>query len=372
MTTRTTRTRAAVPGYPTSIAAFKARGHGAAQASGTLGDDAAQASKTRALRSYFAVAAKKDTRSSDYHRVVADVLARADRVDEPFLREWSSLLGLLERHRANPKAVINCGVLANLVGIAAFGDAADFAALDGLTRRLGSERVATVQHRAARFVEPDPTFPLTTIAIRQLVAASRIDAAVALLHEGIDADEFLPVVTTHAQLLGVIEDGSVLEWRHHLSMIVASPWSPYARHLIDLSEKIDHPLAAVLIEQFTEVCRDRNKEHEREQVAEEVRRLVSASGITQRQFAKWVGTSPSRLSSYVSGSVTPSASLMLRMARTSRLLQARDVPKAPLTLSEESWGAAWAAVEGQGSEAADPAERAVGTLGRDRSHLSAV
>ena len=291
----------------------------------------------------------------------------------PLVHEWNSLLGLLERHRANPKAAMNCGVLANLVGIAAFGDAADFAALDGLSRRLGGERVAAVQHRAARFIEFDPTFPLTTIAIRQMVAASRIDAAVALLHEGIDADEFLPVVTTHAQLLGVIEDGSVLEWRHHLSMIVVSPWSPYARHLIDLSETIDRPQAAALIEQFTEVCRDRNKEHEREQVAEEVRRLVSASGITQRQFAKWVGTSPSRLSSYVSGSVTPSASLMLRMARTSRLLQERDVPQAPLTLSEESWGSARAAVEGRGTDgSADPVERVSGSLGRDRSHLSAV
>jgi transcriptional regulator with XRE-family HTH domain len=100
---------------------------------------------------------------------------------------------------------------------------------------------------------------------------------------------------------------------------------------------------------------------------------VSASGITQRQFAQWVGTSPSRLSSYVSGSVTPSASLMLRIARTSRLLQERDVPKAPLTLSEESWGAARAAADGRGTEGlADPAERVSGSLGRDRSHLSAV
>ena len=49
----------------------------------------------------------------------------------PSTSEWNSLLGLLERHRANPKAALNCGVLANLVGIAAFGDAADFAALDG-------------------------------------------------------------------------------------------------------------------------------------------------------------------------------------------------------------------------------------------------
>ena len=40
-----------------------------------------------------------------------------------------------------------------------------------------------------------------------------------------------------SQLAGVIEGGSVLEWRHHLSMIVASPWSPYSRHLVDLARQ---------------------------------------------------------------------------------------------------------------------------------------
>jgi transcriptional regulator with XRE-family HTH domain len=206
-----------------------------------------------------------------------------------------------------------------------------------------------------------------------MVAAAHVDAAVALLHVGIDPDEFLPVITTQTQLLGVVDGGSVLEWRHHLSMIVASPWSPYARHLVDLAAAIGRSEVAAVVEGFTELCRDHNKEHEREQVAEEVRRLISASGITQREFAKWVGTSPSRLSTYVSGTVTPSASLMLRMARTSRLLQEREVPQAPLTLSEQSWGAARAAVDGRGTDgSADPAERISGSLGRDRSHLSAV
>ena len=130
---------------------------------------------------------------------------------------------------------------------------------------------------------------------------------------------------------------------------------------------------AAVVDQFTEVCRDHNKEREREQVAEEVRRLVSASGVTQRQFAQWVGTSPSRLSTYVSGSVTPSASLMLRMARTSRLLQERDVPQAPSTTVRAELGGRSGRSRRSGDEgSADPAERVSGALGRDRSHLSAV
>lgn len=374
MTTKTHRTPAAVPERPTSIADYRARSRSDALLAVT-----GPTTTVRGMRAFYAAAANKDPHGADFHHVVAGVLERAERIDVAVTHEWNRMLGLLERHRTNPKAALSCGVLANLVGIAAFGDAADFAALDTLTDRLGRERVAAVQHRTARFIEPDPTSPLTTLAVRRMVAAAHVDAAVALLHVGVDPDEFLPVITTQAQLLGVVDGGSVLEWRHHLSMIVASPWSPYARHLVELAAGVERPEVAAVVERFTELCRDRNKEHEREQVAEEVRRLISASGISQREFAKWVGTSPSRLSTYVSGSVTPSASLMLRMARTSRLLQERDVPLAPLTLSEQSWGAARAAVDGEGADgdrgtggAADPAERASGSLGRERSHLSAV
>ena len=154
-------------------------------------------------------------------------------------------------------------------------------------------------------------------------------------------------------------------------MIAATPWSPYARHLVDLAQQADHPQVAEVIDRFTEVCRDHNKEREREDVAEDVRRLVADSGATQREFAHWLGTSPSRLSTYVSGTVTPSASLMLRMARTSRLLQEREVPPTPSSRSEQSWGAARADVDG-GTEGPGPTERVPGALGRARSHLSAV
>lgn len=79
------------------------------------------------------------------------------------------------------------------------------------------------------------------------------------------------------------------------------------------------PEVAAVVDRFTDVCREHHKEREREQVAEEVRRLVAVRGATQREFGQWVGTSPPRLSTYISGTVTPSASLMLRMARTFRL-----------------------------------------------------
>ncbi len=54
---------------------------------------------------------------------------------------------------------------------------------------------------------------------------------------------------------------------------------------------------------------------EREQVAREVRALISSSGLTAAEFAARLGTSASRLSTYSSGKVSPSAALMVRMRR---------------------------------------------------------
>jgi hypothetical protein len=316
------------------------------------------------LRDHYATAAAPATPDRPFHRTVATVLSRADRVRPRDTATWERFVRLLDRHRDHPRAATNCGVLANLIGISSFGDAADFVVLTDLSGRLGAPRLASVQHRTARFVEPDPSYPVTTRVLHRMIAASAhpvaggsLDSAVALLAEGVDPDAFLPVVRTAPELRGLVEGGSVLEWRHHLAMIAASPWSPYSQHLVELAEAIDRPLAGEVVARYTALCRDRLKESEREHVADEVRRLVHASGVSQRQFAEWIGTSAPRLSTYVSGAVTPSAALMLRIARASRLLQERDVRDAPSAGSEQSWGAARATADGD-------------TTGR--SHLSVV
>jgi transcriptional regulator with XRE-family HTH domain len=66
--------------------------------------------------------------------------------------------------------------------------------------------------------------------------------------------------------------------------------------------------------------RDEVVRREREVVAAEVRRLRAASGVSGREFAARIGTWPSRLSTYASGKVVPSAALMVRMrqVRSSR------------------------------------------------------
>ncbi len=246
MANSTSRTQVARMPRPTSLADYRDRVRPAAQPDDGVTD--ASLVDVVALRAYFAGAAASELLGADFHRMVAAVLERADRVPEPDLPEWNRFLNLLDRHRTNPIAALNCAVLANLVGIAAFGDDTDFVTLDELTCLIGRGRVAAVQHRAARFIEPDPTYPISTVALRRMIAASPqpvagscLDSAIALLLEGIDPDQNLPVIRSESELIGVIDGGSVLEWRHHLAMIAASPWSPYSRHLVKLAEQADRP-----------------------------------------------------------------------------------------------------------------------------------
>jgi DNA-binding transcriptional regulator YiaG len=77
-----------------------------------------------------------------------------------------------------------------------------------------------------------------------------------------------------------------------------------------------------LLTAVVERARKEAADTEREQVAGEIRDLVARSGLSQQDFALRLGTSRPRLSTYMSGKVTPSAALMLRMHRVAAQAQA--------------------------------------------------
>jgi ribosome-binding protein aMBF1 (putative translation factor) len=57
---------------------------------------------------------------------------------------------------------------------------------------------------------------------------------------------------------------------------------------------------------------------ERAEVAAEVQRLIHESGLSRQEFASQIGTSASRLSTYATGKVVPSAELLVRMQHVAR------------------------------------------------------
>lgn len=109
-----------------------------------------------------------------------------------------------------------------------------------------------------------------------------------------------------------LERGTLPEWRRLADEIRADPWGRTARQVEEVLGHSRPYGVAVLLERAIEAARAGAEEAERAVVASELRELVASAGTTQAEFARRIGTSASRMSSYVNGEVVPSAALMVR------------------------------------------------------------
>ncbi len=116
-------------------------------------------------------------------------------------------------------------------------------------------------------------------------------------------------------ILAAVERGTLPDWRRLAAAVRADPWGPVAQQILE-AIRLSRPYGTTeLLEGVIERERARAAETEREEVAAEIRELVSRSGLSRQDFALRLGTSRSRLSTYMSGRVVPSAALMVRMRR---------------------------------------------------------
>lgn len=118
-------------------------------------------------------------------------------------------------------------------------------------------------------------------------------------------------------VLAALERGSLRDWRRLIRAIEAEPWGEVARK-VEQALEVSRPYGvAGLMERAIERARVRTASNERDEIARQVRHHLRRSGLTQTEFAERIGTSASRLSTYITGKVTPSAALLLRMQRVS-------------------------------------------------------
>lgn len=116
-------------------------------------------------------------------------------------------------------------------------------------------------------------------------------------------------------ILAAVERGTLPDWRRLATAIRADPWGPVAQQVLEAVEMSRPYGASELLMSVIDRARRDAADAEREQVAQEIRDLVARSGLSRESFALRLGTSRSRLSTYMSGKVTPSAALILRMRR---------------------------------------------------------
>lgn len=117
-------------------------------------------------------------------------------------------------------------------------------------------------------------------------------------------------------LLTAIERGLVPDWQPIFVEIRRSPWGQVARRVERCLDVRPHDGASTLFRSAIDRARDDVERTDRAEVASRVRDAVERSAMTNARFAEHIGTSASRLSTYLSGKVTPSAAMLLRIERT--------------------------------------------------------
>jgi DNA-binding transcriptional regulator YiaG len=152
----------------------------------------------------------------------------------------------------------------------------------------------------------------------------------ALAFRNVDASPDEPVSEWPLEAIQTaLERGGLSHWRRLAAAIRAQPWGPIARQVEEVLTYSRPYGVAELMERVIADARDDAAADERATVAADVARLIERSGLSRAEFAALVGTSTSRLSTYVTAKVTPSAALMLRMSRLGAAGQpGRETPAA--------------------------------------------
>lgn len=110
-----------------------------------------------------------------------------------------------------------------------------------------------------------------------------------------------------------LERGDLADWHRIVVAIGADPWGKTARQVEEVLSHSRPYGVAEAMEMALSRARQRAEASERAAVAADIREAVRRSGLKRAEFASQIGTSASRLSTYASGKVTPSATLMLRI-----------------------------------------------------------
>lgn len=125
--------------------------------------------------------------------------------------------------------------------------------------------------------------------------------------------EFWPTASIRAAL----ETGDITVWQR---IVVAIKRDPFGRTARQVEEVLEHSQPYGISKALSEVlirARNHLEANERAEAARHVRLLLDRSGLGEQEFASRIGVEPTDLTTYLDGSVSPPASLMIRMRRLS-------------------------------------------------------
>src|SRR6202044_1595176 len=125
--------------------------------------------------------------------------------------------------------------------------------------------------------------------------------------------EFWPTSAIRSALQG----GDIATWKRIAAALKRDPYGRTARQVEEVLEGTRPYGVSKALWEVLERARTHLEANERAEVARHVRLLIERSGLAQQEFAARIGVAPEDLATYLDGSVSPSASLMIRIRRLS-------------------------------------------------------
>lgn len=123
-------------------------------------------------------------------------------------------------------------------------------------------------------------------------------------------------------LLAAIERGDRRHWQRIARELRQAPRGKVAVELQEALEVAENPAMATLFGRIQQIIEAEHAHEEKTEVCRRLAESLQRSGLSRAGFAAQLGTSQSRLSTYLTGRVTPSATLMVRAERLAQQLPA--------------------------------------------------
>lgn len=125
--------------------------------------------------------------------------------------------------------------------------------------------------------------------------------------------EFWPTAAIRSAMQG----GDIDIWKRIAAALKRDPFGRTARQVEEVLEGTRPYGISKALWEVLERARTHLEANERAEVARHVRLLIERSGLAEQEFAARIGVAAEDLASYLDGSVSPSASLMIRIRRLS-------------------------------------------------------
>jgi hypothetical protein len=120
-----------------------------------------------------------------------------------------------------------------------------------------------------------------------------------------------------AAIRTALQGGDIDTWKRIAAALKRDPYGRTARQVEEVLEGTRPYGISKALWEVLERARAHLEANERAEVARHVRLLIERSGLGPQEFASRIGVAPEDLAAYLDGSISPSASLMIRIRRLS-------------------------------------------------------